>query len=179
VRIATPFNVSLLVPETDEMLTLGTYVQAQLEDCGLAVELEAMPVDSLAEPWPSGPVFGRNFDMVIWSWPEWLSPLCEMFASWEIPSNQQPFGINATGYASSEYDEACKEVFLSFPSMSEYQEALAESQRIFNDGLPALPLYQAERWLVSDTDLCGLRVDALATSSLWNVEMLDSGGSCP
>jgi hypothetical protein len=63
--------------------------------------------------------------------------------------------------------------------MPGYQEALLETQQIFNQDLPALPLYQPLRWVLSDSETCGLSVDSIATSALWNLEVLDSGDSCP
>ncbi|MGD8634545.1 MAG: hypothetical protein PVF85_13310, partial [Anaerolineales bacterium] len=147
--------------------------------CGIETAVNAIPQDELAQPWPDGPIFGRQFDMVIWSWPDWISPLCEMFASWEIPSNKQPYGINASGFSSGPYDEACQKLLLSLPGTQGYQEAADETQRLLNESLPALPLYQPLRWVVSDTEMCGLEIDGTATSTLWNIEMLDSSASCP
>lgn len=179
VRMGTPFSLSLLTAEDDVMLQVASIVEADLESCGLEIEVSALPVEELARPWPDGPVFGRRFDLVLWSWPEWISPLCEMFAGWEIPSDTQPYGINATGYRSDAYDNACKKLFLSTAGMSGYEKSLGETQVIFNQDLPALPLYQPLRWVVSDVDTCGIDVDAVATSVFWNIEALDSGGSCP
>jgi peptide/nickel transport system substrate-binding protein len=179
VRTATPFRISLLTSDAEEILQLATLVKRDLEDCGIEVDVNSVPADELAEPYPDGPAFGRGFDIVLWAWPEWISPLCEMFAGWEIPSSTQPFGINATGYSSEAYDIACQQRFLSIPGMPGYQEALAETQLLFNEDLPAVPLYQPLRWVVSDTQTCDLSIDGVATSSLWNIEVLDSGGSCP
>ncbi|MDF1499027.1 MAG: ABC transporter substrate-binding protein [Anaerolineales bacterium] len=179
VRMATPFAISLLAADTDEILEAAALVEADLEACGLAVEVRGVPTGELGAPWPEGPVFGRAFDLVIWSWPEWVSPLCEMFAGWEIPGSAQPYGVNATGYRSDAYDAACKRLFLTVPGMVGYQEAVAETQQIFNQDLPALPLFQGERWVAADREVCGLAPDGLVTSMLWNLEVLDSGDSCP
>ena len=179
VRMATPLSLRLLSADSEAMLAVASMIKDDLEACGIEVELNSLPEQELAQPWPDGPVFGRRFDLVVWSWPEWISPLCEMFASWEIPSNTQPYGINATGYQSSAYDAACQRLFLSVPGMPGYQKALVETQQIFNQDLPALPLYQPLRWVLSDSETCGLSVDSIATSALWNLEVLDSGDSCP
>jgi peptide/nickel transport system substrate-binding protein len=179
IRTATPFSVALLAPDRAEFLEVAAVVEAGLEECGVDVQVQNIPPGLLSEPWPDGPVFGRQFDLVIWSWPEWISPLCEMFASWEIPSSGQPFGINATGYASEEYDAACQQLFVSISGMPGYREALEETQRLFAKDLPAVALYQPLRWTVSDSETCGIDIDGVATSILWNIEMLDSGDSCP
>jgi peptide/nickel transport system substrate-binding protein len=179
VRMATPFSVSVAAADTEDMLEVAGLVAGDLEACGIETAVNAIPQDELAQPWPDGPIFGRQFDMVIWSWPDWISPLCEMFASWEIPSNKQPYGINASGFSSGPYDEACQKLLLSLPGTQGYQEAADETQRLLNESLPALPLYQPLRWVVSDTEMCGLEIDGTATSTLWNIEMLDSSASCP
>jgi ABC-type oligopeptide transport system substrate-binding subunit len=102
-----------------------------------------------------------------------------MFASWEIPTNAQPYGVNASGYSSVEYDAACKQLLLSIPEMQVFEEASLATQRLFNSDLPAVPLFRPRRWAASEIELCGLSPDSLATSLLWNVEMLDSGDACP
>jgi peptide/nickel transport system substrate-binding protein len=161
------------------MQQVAGMVAGDLEACGIGVEVDVVPQNELAQPWPDGPVFGRRFDMVVWSWPDWISPLCEMFAGWEVPSNHAAYGINASGFSSGSYDAACEKLFLALPGMEGYREALEETQRLFNEDLPALPLYQPLRWVVSDKEMCGLEIDGTATSTLWNFEVLDSGTSCP
>jgi peptide/nickel transport system substrate-binding protein len=179
VRMGTPFSVSLLTADLDQMVQIAALVEADLESCSLGVEVNTFPMEELARPWPDGPVFGRGFDMVIWAWPEWISPLCEMFAGWEVPSSTQPFGINASGYRSNAYDTACQTLFVSLPGLPGYQESQVETMQLFNQDLPALPLYQPVRWVVSDPETCGLALDPVATNTLWNLEVLDSGESCP
>jgi peptide/nickel transport system substrate-binding protein len=179
IRMATPFTVSLLVPDSDELLEVAEAVETGLGECGVEVQMDIIPAGQLSEPWPDGPVFGRQFDLVIWSWPDWISPLCEMFASWEIPSNVQPYGINATGYISEEYDAACRKLFVSIPGMSGYEEALTQTQRLFSEYVPAMPLYQPLRWVASGSEICGVEPDGVSMSMLWNIEVLDSGDGCP
>lgn len=179
VSTGTPFAVSLVTAQTDEFIMIAELIADDLEACGLSVEVTAVPADELGAPWPDGIAFGRGHDLVLWAWPEWITPLCEMFASWEIPTSAQPYGVNASGYRSVEYDAACKQLLLSIPGMQVFEEASLTTQRLFNSDLPAVPLFRPRRWAASEIELCGLSPDSLATSLLWNVEMLDSGDACP
>lgn len=178
-RFDTSLSVSLLTTQTDEMQDFARAIKTDLEACGIAVEVTGVPIDEMSAPWPDGSAFGRGYDLILWSWPEWISPLCEMFAGWEIPSSAHPFGVNASGYSSETYDDACQKLFLSIPGMAGYDEAVSETQQIFNQDLPGLPLFQPSRWIVSDNETCGVAIDGLPTSALWNLEMLDSGDNCP
>lgn len=154
-------------------------IQADFEACGAEMRIEVVPSERLNFPWPDGPVFGRDFETVASVWPDWISPVCEAFASWEIPGDDNPFGSNAGGFDNHAYDEACHSLLYGPPDTGEYLEAVAEIQRIFREELPSLPLYIRPRLLIHRLDACGVQVDATAFSTLWNLEQVNHGESCP
>jgi ABC-type transport system substrate-binding protein len=154
-------------------------IQSNLEACGAELRIEVVPPERLNFPWPDGPVFGRGFETVASVWPDWISPVCEAFASWEIPNDDNPFGSNAGGFANNAYDEACRSLLYGPPDTGEYLEAIEEIQRIFREELPSLPLYLRPRLLIHRLDACGVQVDATAFSTLWALEQVDQGESCP
>jgi hypothetical protein len=139
------------------------------------VDVETLPASELYSPWPDGPIFGRDFETVGWAWPNWVSPLCEMFSSQEIPSQSKPFGINATGFASPEYDQACSAVLFSYPDSQSFTDGARTTQQVYSRDKPAISLFLRPRVVAHVVDLCGIAVDPSAYSALWNIESLSKG----
>lgn len=172
----TRFEVALAYPESEPYPNLAGEIQTMLSDCGIGVTLEPYSPEDLTVNYPDGPIFGRGFDMVIWSWPDWRWPLCEMFATREIPSSSYPYGANASGFSNPAYDLACDRLLLG--DFERLDEDLIQIQTIFHEQLPALPLVQSSRLLVARLDVCGAEVDPIAPSLLWNLEDFASGEGC-
>jgi peptide/nickel transport system substrate-binding protein len=158
--------------------SLAERLQDDLKACGVEMKVEYANLTALHEAWPDGKIFGREFEVVGWTWLDWLSPICEMFAEREIPSEDHPFGSNASGFKDSEYNEACDKIFLSPPGSGVYREAVEQTQTIFNTQLPAIPLYLRPRLLITRSDFCGIRLDTLEFSELWNLEGFDFSNTC-
>jgi len=157
----------------------GLEIERQLSECGIDVVLEEIAPESLAAPYPDGPVFGGDYQAVLWTWPAWQVPPCELFASSEIPSEALPNGANASGFSDRAYDRACSRVLLGGGLGSESVEAAAETQAILADQLPSLPLLVWPRLLVFSPDVCGPQADASVASMLWTIEAYDRGDGCP
>ncbi|MFP3853270.1 MAG: ABC transporter substrate-binding protein, partial [Anaerolineales bacterium] len=130
-------------------------IEEDLAECGVGLEVDSRPAAELYEPWPEGPLFGRRFQTALWAWPTFASPACEMFAGWELPTDENPLGINASGYQSAAYDQSCRTVLLSAPGTRAYDEAVRQLQQQFSTDLPALPLLVRPRLLAYADWLCG------------------------
>ena len=153
-------------------------LKSDLAQCGVEMKVEFYNPDEITAPWPEGPVFGRGFDVVVWSWPDWISPLCEMFAGREIPSKENPYGSNASGFDNQDYNLACDTILLGLVESQAYFEAIRQTQEIFTNQLPALPLYLKPRIVAYTEEMCGIEVDSLSFSFLWSLEGYVSGDSC-
>ncbi len=116
--------------------------------------------------------------MVGWSWPDWITPLCEMFSPSDIPSGDKPYGINVSGFNDVEYQAACEDVLLGIPDTIEYEDAVAQTQETFREALPALPLFQHPRFVASRRNICGVSVDVLSFSNLWAIESYGADEDC-
>lgn len=132
----------------------------------------------MCAPWPEGPVFGRDFDLVLWSWLQWLAPACEAFTTEEIPSAGNPEGINASGFSDPAYDAACDQIAFGEITGDAYRNGLETAQTILAEAMPSLPLFQWPRLLVAGPTVCGFQVDPTVSSLLWNVEALRGGPDC-
>ncbi len=155
------------------------HFRADLAVCGVELVIDLRPAAELFAAWPDGPAFGRSFQTLGWAWPGWVSPLCEMFAGWEIASEGNPFGANASGFADPVYDSACAVLLHGRPGSPEYLAAAEQTQAIFAEQLPAIPLYMRPRVIAHGAQICGLETDPTAFSALWNIEELRSCGPDP
>lgn len=172
----TPLELSLRSLPGGLGLAAAEGVKADLESCGARVNLAQAPAVELFASWPDGPVFGRRFDLVTWAWPAFGSPPCEMFAGWEIPGDEQPNGINASGQQDDAYDVACKTLLLSPSQTPAYDQAVLSVQAQFVEDLPALPLFVRPRRLAFADWVCGIEVDPTTVTELWNIERF---AACP
>jgi len=179
----TPFAVEFLTTTEEEKQRAAQMIQQDLAQCGIQIEIKAMPWDSLFLAGPEGPVFGRNFTMAQFAWSSALQPPCFLYTTSEIPGPYPEFpkgwgGANISGYSNPNFDRACQQASSALPDTPEYRAAHAEAQAIFAEDLPSLPLYQRLRLVVMRPDMCGVTVDPAAESSLWNLEQFRYGEGC-
>lgn len=160
-----------------EALAAGE-IRRQLSECGVGVDVEALPTGSLGLPFPDGPVFGTDLEAVVWAWPAWSLPPCELFLASEIPSQASPNGVNASGFSSPAYDSACSRLLLSGGWGEDAVQAAAETQALLAEALPVLPLFTRPRLLLAAPDVCGLKADPAVPSLLWSIEGLSRGETC-
>lgn len=172
----TPLSFDVLAPAGEIYAELGDLLKSEMSVCGVDINVKTMDTVDLFASWPEGPVFGRTFQAVIWSWPTLVSPPCDFFSTWEVPSDDNPFGINASGFSDSAYDAACGDSLLGVPTSSSYGEAVDQTQAILRDQLPAIPLFVRPRLVAYAPWLCGVSLDSSSPSVLWDIEALHS---CP
>ena len=140
--------------------------------CGAQVSIQREAAGDLFAPYPDGPAFGGHLGMVVWSWLGWVTPPCDLFASWEIPSAEVPEGSNASGFSDPAFDAACQAMLFSPGPEGAASAAAGVTQRIFAQQLPALPLAVLPRAAALAPDVCGLQADPSPVSLLWNLESL-------
>ncbi len=179
----TPFEFDYLVPRGGEREQAAQLVQAFLAQCGLKANLRFEDPAQLFAPGPEGAIFGRHFDMAQFAWPTSLQPPCSLYTTSEIPGPYPDFakgwgGANATGYSNPEFDQACQQARASLPDSPDYAQAHQRAQEIFAEDLPAIPLYLHLNFMVVREDLCGIELQTLAATPLWNLEEWDYGEAC-
>ncbi len=170
------FTLSVASGGLDELA--ASEIQRQLSECGIRVVLDTVPVESLGAPFPEGPVFGAGFESVLWAWPTWSLPPCELFLTSEIPSQASPNGVNASGFSSAAYDRACSTLLFSGGWGTAASQAAADTQALLAEGLPALPLFARPRLLLAAPEVCGLTPDPAIPSLLWAIEKVTREEGC-
>jgi len=187
----TPLAFSYLVSDASQRLAAANILAESLAECGVAVDLQPGPAVEVYAPGPDGPVFGRRFDMAQFAWESSIQPPCYLWSSQQVPGDPNltaedgstlfPFGwggVNASGYADPEFDQACQASLEALPGEPGYIEAHHRAQALFAAALPAIPLYEHLRVVVSRPDLCNLAFDPSSATEFWNLEAFDFREEC-
>jgi peptide/nickel transport system substrate-binding protein len=163
-----------------QRVQVSTIVANSLAQCGIKVNVKYLDQAALYAPGPDGPLFGRNFELAEFAMgTTGLEPPCEWFSSSEIPTAAKYWvGTNVSGYSNPAFDAACQAVQQSLVDEPAHADAYHQAQSIFTQDLPVLPLYWRVKVAAARPDMCHFSLDPTASSSLWNIEMFDSGSSC-
>ncbi|MDW8068423.1 MAG: peptide ABC transporter substrate-binding protein [Anaerolineae bacterium] len=172
IRAGTPFSVTLLTVRGDpQQEVIARMIRANLADCGVHVTVESRPAREFFADGPTGPIYGRQFDLAFFTWKIEPAPPCYLYMTEEIPDSANYWrGSNASGFSSAEYDAACRTARTALPGTFEYRNAHAEAQRIFTEQLPSLPLFWKARLAVARPEVEGFAPGAFDESELWNIE---------
>lgn len=148
-------------------------VAASLAQCGMRVTVapEALSPQAFFAADINSPVFGRAFDITGFAWFADMLPPCHLYLSSETPTEATGWsGFNVSGFSNESYDAACRRARSAVPGMSSYEESHQEAMRIFNDELPAVPLFVHLKGALARNDIEGLMLNATQTADIWNVE---------
>ncbi len=171
IRAGTPFSVTLLTVQGDaQQEVIARILRANLADCGVQVTVDSRPVREFFADGPLGPVFGRQFDLALFTWRNEAEPPCYLYLTEETPDQGDWGRPNASGFSNAEYDAVCRAARAALPGTFEYRNFHAEAQRIFTEQLPALPLFWRVRLTVARPEVENFTLDPFEESELWNIE---------
>jgi peptide/nickel transport system substrate-binding protein len=169
----TPFRVTYSTTDDPLRFQMGQLIQSYLAACGIQVIVETVSPETFFAPGPEGTLFGRWFDLGQFSWRAAPDPLCDLFLSSQMPDFGRWDRPNVAGFLDDGYDTACWLALEALPGSENYAAAHIESQRIFSERLPVLPLFQRLKIALARSSVIGLSPDPTQTSELWNIEQLD------
>jgi len=171
----TPFSVTLLTTSDHPARERTARILAgNLAACGIGLAVEVLPAEELFADGPDGPVFGRQFDLALFSWLNGLDAPCELYLSSQVPRAENWWAAsNNPGYTSADYDAACQSALDMLPGTEAYTLFHREAQRIFSRDLPVLPLYFVPKLVATRPEVSGVILDLSEYSELWNVEAFD------
>lgn len=171
----TPLSVELLTTNAPQRQASAQYLAENLRACGVDARPRYLTSEELYASGPQGPLFGRQFDLAQFAWQASTGLPCFLFTSEQVPDQGNNWlGVNISGFASEAFDRACA----AATSPGATDEDRAEVQRLFNEQLPAIPLYYHLKLAAARPDLCGLSLDTSARSEFANIEALDYGEGC-
>jgi peptide/nickel transport system substrate-binding protein len=171
----TVFSVTLLTTQGDAARERAAEVlKENLSACGVGVSVNYLEPDIFYADGPDGPVFGRQFDLALFSWLNGLGAPCELYLSTHIPSEDNWWATsNNPDYASEEYDRACRSAIGSLYGTENHVNFHKEAQRIFSRDVPVLPLYFVPRVIAARSTVTGLALDPSQRTAFWNIESVD------
>jgi len=172
---STPFSVTLITNSNHlAHERIARILSENLAACGIGLVVEYLPAEEFFADGPDGPVFGRQFDLVIFSWLNDLGAPCGLYLSTEIPKSENWWATsNNPGYASADYDAACLAALDALPGTEAYTRFHLEAQRIFSYDLPVLPLYFVPKLAATHPEVSGVIQDPSQYLELWNIEAFD------
>jgi peptide/nickel transport system substrate-binding protein len=166
-----PFAVTLHTTSANEMRQqVAQQIQANLHDCGIAVQIIYLSPEELFADGPNGSLFGRRFDMAVFGWPGGMTPPCDFYLSTQIPTAENGWsGQNETGWVHEEFEAACLAALAALPGTAEYETAHQTAQRIFAEQLPVVPLFPRLKAALTRPGVCNFRLDPTQSSELHNL----------
>ncbi len=176
-----PDGTPLVLDYTTSQSELRQLVSAEITNslmaCGIEVVVQNVFPAELYAQGPDGVLFGRNFDLAQFTWQSGRTNPCFLYSSAQIPNADNLWvGANITGYSNPQYDLACQQ---AQHAAIDDVEAQAESQRLFNEALPVLPLYYQLKIAASRADFCGFEnLDVSNRSILNKIEGFGYGEFC-
>lgn len=174
----TPLSFTLNTIDGVLQRRVAEAIQEDLAKCGIEMKMEYGASADVFAAWPDGPVFSREYSAVLWAWPVFSSPPCEMYESTQIPSDTTRYGVNASGFSNPSYDQACGMVRMGLPTDPAVQQAAGEVEGILAEEVPGIPLYARPRITAYAPDICGVDVNPSAFSVIWNLEEVHRGPAC-
>ena len=149
-------------------------LQDNFEDCGVGLTIDYLDPDVFYADGPDGPVFGRQFDLALFSWLNGLGAPCELYLSMHVPREDNWWATsNNPGYVSDDYDAACQSALDALYGTADFTLFHHEAQRIFSHDLPVLPLYFVPRAIAVRSRVTGIALAPGEETPFWNIEFID------
>ena len=173
----TPLQLNYYTVSTAQRRQVTAILEESLAECGIGLNVEYFSQNELYAP--NGLLFGRQFDLAEYALGvESVEPACNWFTSAEIPNKENSWsGTNITGFSDEEYDAACREAQSALRDEQAYLNEYRQTQIIFAEELPAIPLYYRLRIAAARPEVCGFALDSTA-NPLWNIEDMAVGEIC-
>ncbi len=170
----TPFSVTLLITAGDPARERTAEILSEnLAECGVGLTTRPLAPQTFYADGPQGPVFGRRFDLALFSWLNGLDGPCEIYLSTQIPDEDNLWGaFNNPGYENPAYDRACQAGLEAIYGTQAHVRHHQEAQAIFSRDLPVLPLYFVPESLALRPEVRGIEPDPSQDSLFWNIESL-------
>jgi peptide/nickel transport system substrate-binding protein len=176
----TPLELTYVTTGAVQRQQVAQILSDSLGQCGIRVTVRYLDAEELFAPGPDGILFGRKFDLTEFAMgTAGVGTSCEWFTSAEVPNEKNSWiGVNVSGYNNSAFDAACQASLFSLPDEPAYAAAYRDTQSIFSEDLPTIPLYWRLKVAVSRPDFCNFKPDPTTASALWNIESFDYGTNC-
>ena len=174
-----PFAINLLtMSESTSRLRMAEMFANDLAECGVAVTVTAVPSPEFFTDGPLGPLFGRQFDLALFAWRLGMEPSCQLYATASITGDPADGlggwdNVNVTGWSDPEFDAACNVARTAVFNSEEYVQNHQAALQIFNEQLPAIPLFPRLNVAATRSEVENFALDATHDVELWNIAQID------
>ena len=171
--LRTPLQLTLTYNNSSEVRQKAvTIFQENMADCGVEVTLQALPAPELFDP--RGPVFGREFELVVFPWLSGVTPPCELYTSGAIPTAENKWqGNNNTGWRDEAFDAACAQAGSATWNSADYVLGHQQALRLFAENVPVIPLFAYLNVAAAQAHVLNYDLDPTQPSELWNLYEID------
>lgn len=176
----TPLTIRYLADETSWRKTFSDLIIASLKKCGFEVKESILSTRDFLSA--EGQFWKGDFDLAEFAWASGRISPCFLFSSAAQKYLDKPFGspdLNVGGYANPEFDQLCMTSLQSLVDDRTQAEIQSKLQTIFNQDLPALPIFTYFTADFARPDFCVYANDISARSDLRDIELMDFGNQCP
>lgn len=164
--------LSLTLHFASQYFVIAAHIAADLELCGIGVDLRPVDAQQLYTSGVASPLFGRHFELVLLGWQVEIPQVCGAWLSDRIPSEVNDWrGENFSGFSSEAYDVACQRALQAIDP-EQQAAALNDALAVLNAEHATLFLAWRPFWFVSSPEVTGIRPDVSAPGTLWNSETL-------
>ncbi len=166
-----PLSLELMTTAGNELRAQTTQIIYQnLTDIGVQVRLSYLPADIYFGDPPEAPLAGRKFQMGLYAWVSGDDPGgYELYHSDQIPTKENNYeGQNYPGFKNQRNDELLFQANRREISQAKRKPLYAEQQKIWNEELPVLPLYQRVNIATAARGLQNFRPAPTNTPPTWN-----------
>lgn len=173
----TPLILNYYTTSTAQRRQVTAILQESLAQCGIGLNVQYFSQNDLYQP--KGLLLGRQFDLAEYALGvDSVEPACNWFSTAEIPAELNAWsGTNVTGFSNEAYDSACAIASSSLRDEQEYLNQYRQTQIIFSEQLPAIPLFFRLRIAAARPEVCGFSLDSTA-NPLVNIEGFGIGEMC-
>ncbi len=179
----SPFKITLTTNSDETRQQFVQIFRDNMRQCGIDVEIIYLPTSEWFADGPSGPLFGRRFDLGHFPWKtnveqSGFSPLCYLYQTSQITGPAaEGFGgwsaFNVTGWSNAAYDALCTQALDSLPGTEAYEEAHRGAQLIFTQEMPIIPLFLRLKVAAARPGLVNFDIDSTQPSELYNLFEID------
>lgn len=153
----TPFELELVTTESADSQKTAEMIRENLADCGISLTIDPQPLGKLYGQGPEGLLFGRKFDLALFSWSAMGDTPWSIYESCQIPTAENNWiGANVGGFNSETYETALQS-----------GEGIIEA---FTAEFPEIPLLFDLSIGASNNTTCGITDTIGSRSMLWNME---------
>ena len=176
----TPLVITYVTTSATQRRQVAEILAESLRSCQIGVNVVHLSQSDFYAEGPVGLLFGRAFDLAEYAMATTtILPPCERFTSTEIPNAANNWvGTNLGGYKNPLFDAACKSATQAMPDEPSYLTSYRQTQTIFANDLPAIPLYNRIEIAAARFDFCNFALDPTTLTDLYAIETFDYGETC-